>query len=549
MPNDGVPTCDEQFGALRCVFTSIPQNVTTPSALNRGERAIGLDLRLTLPSYYLGSVYFRYTGQLGSCPPFASGRVLYFNGTDQNNASAATEIPAASVQPSNLRSIFGTRNALFSSCTDPVTFSVLTYILFLVVALVVIAILRRRAKSRDEGYTSWFDIPQWRSLLLQHMWVQLFFPCHPMCALTHLLTFANHVLIIIVVTSGASLFFVGELDTVYAVFAIVVFSLLLSQPIRIPLAAYFWAWKTDEDAVVKYKREMEESKSSTMKSKTKSFSNTFSNTYQSEQFKNDGLLALDNIVLEESASTSKVPPTYGKTSAALMVDAALDFDLQIDWRTEDIVVDYSEGVAGKQTAFESNFSSDNDTSEAMATPLRDEDLRNFEFVQEEATNDLAPNATLGALGLEADGIADDDIEVVSLSSSESPAPRKKKSCKSSSARSSTIGGGDAASERELEVAMFPIIVDEYVRKGVVIHALCSTLLVILAYVFGGMLGASHTVCTQFKTALLYTLIADCLVMQPFFVLLTLGYRWLTFDDTADTLYSELHPCHGEVKEC
>ena len=97
--------------------------------------------------------------------------------------------------------------------------------------------------------------------------------------------------------------------------------------------------------------------------------------------------------------------------------------------------------------------------------------------------------------------------------------------------------------------MLPIIVDGYTQKGVVVHFMCSVLLIPIAYVLGGMLSSADSLCSDFKSALLYTLIVDLAAVQPVIMLLALGYRWMTASDDCDALYSELHPCHHEVREC
>ena len=144
------------------------------------SRALHLALAITHPAFYLGPISLRYWATLDrDCAPFATSSLEVFN-TDADSSSShyAAGVTAAPNSNLQVRSIFGPRNGIFSSCTDPLTISVLFYLCLLFIALVVFAGCGSLCHSQDKDYSSWLDVPQWRSLLLQHSWLQLFAPCH-----------------------------------------------------------------------------------------------------------------------------------------------------------------------------------------------------------------------------------------------------------------------------------------------------------------------------------------------------------------------------------
>ena len=508
------------IGQLSCRVTSCASTNVTE---------VRVVLLITYPDFYNGPIALRYAAALGEeCGPFTTGRISVSDptaGSQAGNASAplSTSAPIGNAQ---LRSVFGMGNSIFTTCTDPITISLIVYLILLIIALIAFAVALR-SKSQQE-YSSWQNIPQWRSLLLYHSWLQLVVPCHALCFVTHLLTFANHVLSLLVVVAGATLLF-GEDETAsYAIFAIVVFSVIICQPSRFPIRYWFWQWTFSPHAVAKLQEAKIAGQKLHEKQKVEQIALLRQNTMPLRPVPTESLLALESIILEESGTS------VHSAQGAAPPDVH-DLDVELDWNPDGNDID-------------SGWEREERKSRQEATH-RDEVLPPPEKPIAAVSGTLTNGATISKLSAEyIHGMPDENIEVMCFTSSD----EEDSASSTSSKKAKSQHSGSRFSENEDEEYashgdMLPIEAKKHPYSGIVANAVLTIMLVLCAYALGSTM-VNAFLCSVYKKALLYAIIVDILVMQPVIVLLTLGYRWLATSDVDDALFSELHPHHGELRE-
>ena len=506
------------------------------------------------PTFYTGAVNITYSVSATNGLATLSGRVKLQGFGPASGADGATGGGSAGIAPvivptlgnaatisppaaaqTGIRSIFWGLTGTGVNCTNPIT---LTLVLFVVALLVggVLTFCRRSATVNTDTY---LVVPFWRSLATHHAWLSLLLPCHHHCVTVHVVQTFSHVLTLLALPAALSAW-LGLGHQVGLEYLVAGLTILISQAPRPILSYGFWVFE------MKYRQYFGGSSHSSSSGSPRSvFAHTPNakmshlllqslrrgNTFVSPT--SGHLEDLDNIEVistdGEEEDDDNTEPHFSASSDTSSIHRMRVGDVDSDGRM----------TPQPETTTRSSHS-DPSTSAADLSPLplTKSTLRRTAF--ELDSSPLQPGASRAKYFLSEGQGSNSSPSMYAVTPSQIQLVEKDATCCLP----------PALREAPLLPPSYDVVVQPYRRRTFFAHIVYVLLIAALGYYYTIAVDTVST-CSVLERSWLITVVGDAVIAQSVVVALVAAYRWFTApveDDDDENVAEEMQGKEGEKKQ-